>query len=68
MKVDPEKYYTVKEVARLLAVSPRTIYYLISMGELIAYKIGKAWRIKGSDIIAFLKEHNSLEYDYEKNL
>ena len=47
---------TISEAARLLAVSPRTIYRLIERGELDCYKvIADAPRIRRSDLNLLLE-------------
>lgn len=40
-----EKYYTVKEVSDLLQVSDKTIRDLINSKEIIAFKVGREWRM-----------------------
>lgn len=44
------------EVARLLDVSPMTIYRLIGARELRAYRIGRSYRIRRDDFEAFMQE------------
>lgn len=48
-----EELYTVKEAAARLKVSPRAVLDWIRAGKLRAAKVGKAWRLKESDIEAF---------------
>lgn len=43
------------DAARQLGITPRTLYRLISEGELPGYKIGRVLRIKLADIEAFLE-------------
>ena len=53
------KLYSVKEVADILDMNPETIKRYIHKKELKAYKIGREWRIKESDLKEFLfKESN----------
>ena len=50
-----KEFYTVKELAELLAVNPMTIYRMVSRGDLPAYQIGgKALRFRRSDIEVYL--------------
>ena len=49
------EFYTVKELAKLLRVSPLTIYRLAAKGELTSYSIGRAKRIRRCDLVAYLK-------------
>lgn len=60
-----EKLFTLKETARILRVSERTIMRYLKSGKLKASKVGQ-WRIKESDLEKFLKE-NSNKKDYQKN-
>ncbi len=46
-----EKALTLKEVARRLDVSERTITRLAESGELAGYKVGKrSWRFEPADV------------------
>lgn len=45
---------TVNEVANALRVDTRTVRLLIKQGKLPAVKVGKAWRIRQSDIDTLL--------------
>lgn len=47
--------YTVKDLAKILAVKPLTIYRMIERGQLPAVKIGKTIRFKPEDIDAYLE-------------
>ena len=46
--------YSVKEVADILDMNPETIKRYIHREELRAYKIGREWRIKESDLKEFV--------------
>ena len=50
-----DKLLTLKETAKILRVSERTVMRYLKAGKLKASKIGK-WRIKESDLERFLKE------------
>jgi excisionase family DNA binding protein len=45
---------TVREVAAAMRVSTMTVYRLIKAGELPAIRVGKHFRIKGADLVAYL--------------
>lgn len=48
-----EKYYTVEQIAELLAMHPKTIQRYIREGRLKAHKVGKSWRVTGHDLSVF---------------
>lgn len=55
-----EKLYTTKEAAELMGVSTRTIFRYMQPDyspQLKAVKIGRAWRIKETDLKEFI-EHS----------
>lgn len=51
---------TVPELARRWKVHTVTIYRLLERRELPAFKIGKAWRIALSTVLAY-EQQNSLQ-------
>jgi excisionase family DNA binding protein len=51
---DMLKVYTINEVEEMLTVTRRTLYSYIKDGKLKAVKIGREWRVKHSDLQAFL--------------
>ena len=63
-----EKLLTTQEVADYLGLTQRTIYTYIQSGSLRAVKVGREWRIKESELEAFInrgsgeiKEKEALE-------
>lgn len=50
-----DQYYSIEETAKLLKVAYLTVYRWIQAKKLIAYKAGKQYRIKKSDLEKFLK-------------
>jgi len=52
-----EQYYTIKEVAKMLKVVYLTVYRWIQSGKLTAYKVGKQYRIKKSDLDKFMERY-----------
>ena len=50
-----ENYYTLKEIAERLKVNYRTVFRWVHGGKLPAYKFGSDWRVKGSDLDAFIE-------------
>ena len=49
-----EQYYTPEEIGKLLKVTEQTVRRLAQSGQLKAVHIGKALRVKESDLQAFL--------------
>lgn len=49
-----DRLWTVGEVAEHMRVSNMTVYRLIKSGELAAIRVGKNYRIRGSDLDAYL--------------
>jgi len=45
---------TIDEVAKLLRVSPDTVYRLAARGELAGRKVGRIWRIPRSAVEQYL--------------
>jgi excisionase family DNA binding protein len=55
-----ERFLDHKETADLLGVCSKTIYRWIKNNEFPAYKVGKRWKFKVSDVEKWLKELNKL--------
>ena len=57
---------TVNQAAKLLQVSPWTVYALVSdegePGKLFAKKVGRSWRITRKEIDNFLSERKGSSY------
>lgn len=49
-----EKIYTVKEVAALLRIAPKTVRRMIVLGELPAFKVRNEFRIREQDLKALI--------------
>jgi putative molybdopterin biosynthesis protein len=54
-----EQYYTVIEVAESLKVAYLTVYRWIQSAKLPAYKAGKQYRIKNTDLDCFVKSYKT---------
>lgn len=53
------KFYTTNEIADLLKMNIQVIARKLKHGELVGYKIGKDWRVKESDLMAWLEKHSN---------
>lgn len=51
LEISPNIYYTPEEVAAMLRVSRRSVRHLLESGIARGIKIGRHWRILGSDIL-----------------
>ena len=47
---DADKIYDTQELARFFAVSKKTIWSWCKLGRLPAFKIGKDWKVRVSDL------------------
>lgn len=50
-----EKLYRVEEAAELLAVSVRTVWRLISAGELVVKKVRRCTRVTAASVAQFIE-------------
>ena len=57
--IQPSDLLTVKEVAELLRVSQPTVLRMIADGELRAIRVRNQWRIRRSDLDAYLQRGGS---------
>ena len=53
-----DRLLTVAEVAATMRVSNMTVYRLIKTGELPALRVGKNYRIRESDVDAYLADRS----------
>lgn len=55
-----KKYLIVKEVAEELEVSEKTVRKLINEGVIVAYKLGREWRVTREDLDNFLQQSKNV--------
>ena len=60
-----EKLLTTQEIADYLGLTQRTIYTYIQSGSLRAVKVGREWRLKESELEAFINRGNGEIKDKE---
>jgi excisionase family DNA binding protein len=53
--MNQEKYYTRKEIAKILSVNPMTIYREIKRGKIKAIRVGNDYRISESAFKEYTK-------------
>lgn len=51
--IDP--LHTIRQIAAICQVSEKTVRRWIERGELVAYRLGRQWRIAVPDLENFLK-------------
>jgi excisionase family DNA binding protein len=56
--VFPDKLLTTEQVADLLQVHPFTVLKYIKDKKLKAFKLGRVWRIRESDVEKFLEDRS----------
>lgn len=68
MASDEIVWMSTQEAARRLGVTARTLYRFVDEGALPAYKMGRVFRLKQSDVDAFIEQSRiapgSLEHLY----
>lgn len=47
---------TVREVAKFLKVTERTIYGLAADGQIPSFKVGGSWRFRQSDLVKWISK------------
>lgn len=55
--MNEEQYYSIKDVAKMLKVVYLTVYRWIQSGQLVAFKVGKQYRIKENDLNRYIKSY-----------
>ena len=55
MTMADDELLTTTEVAARLKVTRQTVQRLINTGKLVASRVGREWRVKRSELDAFLK-------------
>ncbi|WP_207641239.1 helix-turn-helix domain-containing protein [Clostridium akagii] len=56
MDLNETEIMTVSEVAAYLKISEVTTYKLVQQGKIPAFKIGRHWRVKRSDLGEFIEQ------------
>lgn len=49
--------WTIKEVAALLCVSERTVDRMIKRGEVEAFRVGRAVRVRAQSVLDYVEGH-----------
>jgi len=54
-QMELEQVYKIKQVAVALSVTNDTVYHMLLDGRLPGVKLGNRWRVRASDVQAFLE-------------
>ena len=54
-----EEILTIREVADLLKLHPKTVNKFAISGKLPAYRIGRQWRFRKSEVLKALEKRNT---------
>ena len=68
LEISPNTYYTPDEVATMLRVSRRSVQRLLDSGFARSIKIGRSWRIFGSDLLQLPRENEIADADLTSSL
>lgn len=52
------KFYTIREVAKILRVNERTVLNEIDRGELRATRVGRQWRVSQEALDDYIQRHS----------
>lgn len=61
-----ERTLTIKELAKYLNVTERTIYNLLERGELPGFKVGANWRFRKEDIDKWIEDNKKMNVPAKK--
>lgn len=61
-----ERALTIKELAKYLNVTERTIYNLLERGELPGFKVGANWRFRKEDIDKWIEDSKKMNVPAKK--
>jgi excisionase family DNA binding protein len=64
--VSDEALMDTAEVARYLKMHVKTIVNMVERGDLKAYKVGRQWRYRRSDIDAYLEQRRNIPKTVEQ--
>jgi excisionase family DNA binding protein len=54
-----EEILTIREVADLLKLHPKTVNKFVISGKLPAYRIGRQWRFRKSEVLKALEKRDT---------
>lgn len=54
-----DEIFTLRELAAYLKVNPRTVYRLLSQGEITGFRVGHSWRFRKDHVDAWTRAGGS---------
>ena len=66
MQIEVESAMTVRDVATLLNVDEKTIYRLVTKGELPGFKVLGSWRFQRQDLEAWIEDRKQAAKEQNK--
>ncbi len=66
MQIEVESAMTVRDVATLLNVDEKTIYRLVTKGELPGFKVLGSWRFQRQDLDAWIVDRKQAAKEPKK--
>jgi len=57
-------FLTVKQAANLLRLELYQVYYLLSMGEIEAVKIGRVWRVTSEGVCSYKEKRPVTRFNH----
>ena len=58
---DPERWFSVEEIAKHLGVSKETIYRWLERSRIPSHKVGRQWKFKASEIDGWVRDGRARE-------
>ena len=59
------KLFTTEEVAKILKIDPETVRRFVNEEKIIAFKVGREWRIKEGDLTNFIESNSNISKGVE---
>ena len=55
--INPERAYTVREVAEILKISRSQVYVMLGIGDLEGFKVRRCTRVGGRNLLNYIEGH-----------
>jgi excisionase family DNA binding protein len=68
LEISPNTFYTKEEAATMLRVSQPAIERLLSTGMAKGVRVGRQWRILGSDLLQLPEQYQTSDNNFQASL